>query len=141
MDKIKYLYSEAKKFDACPLFSGNESKEKLIRLFMTPQGIEFCQKNNFPSLEDIRYFKGKTAERNGVYIDSGTIARHNTERIALVGGTFANLTYDDSSKRHVVVLMHGAKARITAKGYAVVFVYNTNGNVETETHDSAKILL
>lgn len=141
MDPVKTTHSKAKALSACDMFSGNESKEQTIRLFLTPQGIEFCQKHNFPTLEDIRYFRGKVAERNGVYIDAGPLKLHNAERIALIGNTEAELSYDDNTKRHIVVMMHGAKARITAKGYAVVFIYNASGcPVEVSTEDFAKVL-
>lgn len=140
MTQTANLFQEARRLGVCPMLRGSENARQLMELFLSPQGIEFCQKNNFPDLATFRSFRGLEAVRSGIFIDAGTIRQQNRERIALVGQTCAELTYDDPAKRHVVVLMHGAKARIRAHGYAVVFVYNQGGEVESDARDHARIL-
>ena len=61
----------------------------------------------------------------------GEIVRENDGCIALVGDTQAKLTFSDPTRVHKVVLMHGAKAEITATGYAVVRLINI-GNCEVK---------
>lgn len=138
---IEKTYREARKLHSCPLFTGKESFAELMRLFLNSQGIEFCQKNQFPDMELMREFKGYGVDKYGIHIDAGMISLKNEDKICIVGNTEAELSYDDPSKRHTVVLMHGAKARIIASGYAVVFVYASNGcSVSKTVQGFAKIL-
>ncbi|MCM1176697.1 MAG: hypothetical protein NC308_09675 [Clostridium sp.] len=139
-DIIKTLHEKALGLDACEKFSGKETEKELIELFFSPQGMEFCGKNKFPSIEDFRYFSKESARKQGMYVNAGNISVENKAHVAVVGNTEAQLTYSDGSKRHIVVLMHGAKAHITATDFAVVFVYNFGGEVTKETKDFAKIL-
>lgn len=89
----------------------------------------------------MREFKAQGASDYGIHIDSEKVSLTNAERICLVGNTDAELIYNDPEKRHVVILMHGAKAHITATGFAVVFVYAENGcEINKTVHDFAKIL-
>ncbi len=116
---IKDIHKEAEKLNACKKFTGNESLNEVIRLFLSAQGIEFCLKNNFPSLATFKQFKD--LERFNIYVDAGKVKLKNSEKVVLIGNTKAVLKYDDPTKRHQVVLMHGAKADITADNFAVVF--------------------
>ena len=139
MKRTKTIYQNASKLGVCSLFKGTESIDELIELFKSPQGIEFCGKHNFPDLPTLRTFRGVQASRLGLFIDTD-ISRENPAKVILVGNTIATLTYTDPSKRHEVILMHGAKAIIKASGYSVVFVTNNGGEVETHISDHAKIL-
>lgn len=139
MTTNRQLYNQAKKLGVCSMFSGKEKTSELMDLVFTPQGIEFCTKYHFPSLPVYRTYKGAEAEEHNIYIDR-EVSLNNVDRVLLVGDTQAVLTYDDPTKRHEVILMHGAKARIEASGWAVVFVTNAGGVVETEVRDNAKIL-
>ena len=47
----KEFFEIANRLGACRLLHGTENKEELMRLLLTPQGTEFCTKNNFPSME------------------------------------------------------------------------------------------
>lgn len=141
MTPAEDIYKAAKRHGyVCPRFRGTENPEQLMRLFLTPQGIEFCQKYNFPDIDTLRTFRGLEAARHGIYIDAGHIELHNVKQVALIGDTTAELVYDDPQKRHEVILMHGAKAHIVATGWAVVAVTHGGCKVTTETRDRAKIL-
>lgn len=138
---IEKTYKEARKLHSCPLFTGKESFAELMRLFLSPQGIEFCQKNHFPGMGLMLEFKAQGASDYGIYIDSGKMYLSDAEKICLVGNTEAELIYNDPAKRHVVILMHGAKAHITATGFAVVFVYAENGcEINKTVQGFAKVL-
>lgn len=141
MTKEEQVYSEAKKFSACSLLKGTECTDELIELFFTPQGVEFCTTRNAPSLAAFRRFMGLQAVRGGFYIDTPIRAK-NIAKLALIGHeTVAELEYDET-KGHKVVLMHGARAKITASGYAVVFVSCAAGTeVEVVENNDAKIFV
>lgn len=134
------LFNMAEKYRICSMFKGTETVEEVLALFMTPQGIEFCTKHSFPAIEMCRKFKGETAERFGIFVESDAHVE-NLPIVVLVGNCHAELEYNDPNKRHQVVLMHGASARIKASNWAVVFVNNASeGSVEIEATDNAKVL-
>lgn len=132
------FFEIANRLGACRLLHGTESKEDLMRLLLTPQGTEFCTKNNFPSMEQFREFRGKKAESMGIYIDTDTELT-NPAKTFLAGSTKAVLHYDTIG-RYNVILMHEAKAEIHASNYAVVFVKNAGGEVEIVKDNTARIL-
>jgi len=71
---IRQIYTQAKLLGACPLFKGTEQTvEDIVRLFESPQGIEFCMKNHFPNMATFRLFKPHGVEKYGIYIDAGTL--------------------------------------------------------------------
>jgi hypothetical protein len=104
--------------------------EELIDLFFTPQGQEFCVEHNLPSMDTLILFRSMQAACMGFYIEM-PVCMKNASRMALFGpSTEAILEYDDVGVRHEVILMHGAKAKIIASGYAIVFVTNAGGSVD-----------
>lgn len=134
----KEFFETANRLGACSLLHGNENKEDLMRLLLTPQGTEFCTKNSFPSIEGLREFKGAKAESLGIYIDTDTELT-NPVKTFLAGNTKAVLHFDTIA-RYNVILMHGAKVEIHASNYAVVFVKNAGGEVEIIKDNTAKVL-
>lgn len=134
------LFNMAEKYRECSMLNGTESIEEALKLFITPQGIEFCTKHAFPAIEMCRRFKGPTAESLGVFIEQNVSAR-NLPMVFLVGKCHAELEYDDNTSGHQVILMHGASAHIKASDWAVVYV-NTEGGGEAtvEIADNAKVL-
>lgn len=134
----KEFFEMANRLGACRLLHGTESKEDLMRLLLTPQGTEFCTKHNFPSLEQLQQFKGDTAERMGIFIDTNTELT-NPVKVFLAGRTRAVLHFD-AIGRYNVILMHGAAAEIHASNYAVVFVKNAGGKVKVVKDSTALVL-
>jgi hypothetical protein len=140
MTKEQRIYAQAKKAGVCSLLKGHENTDELMNLFFTPQGIEFCSEHNFPGMEELKPFRSRQATRGGFYINTPARLK-NPRRVALCGEeTVACLEYNDVSQSHEVVVMHGATAKIKASGYAVVFITNIGGLVETEIKDNAKVL-
>lgn len=134
------LCNMAEKYRACRMFKGSENLEQLVALFTSPQGMEFCQSRHFPDLNTFRRFKPYNVERFGVYIDAEQISLHNAPKVVLVGDTSATLSYDGPGG-HEVFLMHGARATITASGWAMVFVASEDGCTVVKTErDRARIL-
>jgi len=138
---VKKIYAMAQKLGVCTKFTGNEGLEQIVTLFFSPQGVEFCKNYNFPSLQILRQFKQYKVERFGAYIDAGNIKLNNVRRALLIGNTNATLTFSDNTQRHEVIMMHGAKAKIIASGWAVVCITCGSGcEVAIDKKDNARIL-
>lgn len=117
---IRNIYEQAKQLNCCALFKGTEDLESIVRLFTSPQGIEFCLNNHFPNTATFRLFKPFNVERFGIYIDAGDISLYNPKRAVIIGRTIANIRCD-TNERHEVVVLHGGKAVVSATKWAVVF--------------------
>lgn len=104
---MKEIYDLAKKAGACKdrgldIIAASGSIHDLIELMRSPQGIEFCMENRFPSLEVLNQYRDKLAA-HAVYIDGFHTA---------VG----------SSK----ILVFGGQVDIKAGSFDLVEVYATN---------------
>ncbi|MBO4999959.1 MAG: hypothetical protein J6C58_03905, partial [Bacteroidaceae bacterium] len=117
----KEFFEIANRLGACRLLHGTENKEELMRLLLTPQGTEFCTKNNFPSMEQLQKFRGEKAESMGIYIGTD-VELTNPVKVFLAGSKA--ILHFDTIGRYNVILMHGVEAEIHASNYAVVFVKN-----------------
>lgn len=137
---IKQIYAQAKLLGCCEKFKGTEDLQGIIRLFTSPQGIEFCMKNHFPNISTLRLFKAYNVEKYGIYIDAGNTTLVNPRRAIVIGRTTLNLTCD-TLERHELVLLRGARAVINASKWAVVFVRSEHGcSCIKNTTDNALIL-
>lgn len=133
----KEFFEIANRLGACRLLHGTENKEDLMRLLLTPQGTEFCTKNNFPSMEQLQWFRGEKAESMGIYIEAD-IELTNPVKVFLAGSKA--VLHFDTIGRYNVILMYGAKAEIHASNYAVIFVNNAGGEVKIDKDNTVRIL-
>ena len=137
---IKQIYAQARLLGSCDLFRGTEDLQGIIRLFTSPQGVEFCIKHHFPDLSTLRIFKTQGMERYGIYIDAGAVTLINPGRVILIGRTTATVECS-TLDRHEVILMRGAKAVVNASKWAVVFITAEQGcSVIRSTRENALIL-
>lgn len=140
MNTVNKIMSAASLLGACSKSNGVSDWKSLVWIFFTPQGREFCENNNFPSLEMFRDMKDNVSSQC-VFVDSGDIKRTNDTNIGLIGNTSAELTYSGAECTHKVILMHGAKARIKASNYAVILIVNIGGcAIEIEKDETVVIL-
>lgn len=123
METIHEVIKAALSLGACDKPSGVKDWKDLARLFFSPQGREFCQTNNFPSL-DLFQEIAEGMKPHGVYVDAGQVEYANPGKIGLIGDTEALITIDDNTRVHKVILMHGAKAHIKASNFAVILIVN-----------------
>lgn len=121
---IERIINEAKALGACDKTTGINTFAGLVELFFSPQGREFCQKNTFPDMSVWEGIKNQFpgAEPQGLYINAGHVHVHDKENVAIVGQSSATLHFSRPERAHRVVVMHGAKATIVARDYAVVNV-------------------
>lgn len=136
---VREIMQQALLRGACEKSNGVSDWKTLSWLLFTPQGVEFCENNKFPSLEMFREMPCDIANF-GVFVDAGKMKRSNDANIALVGDVNAELTFDDNTKVHKVILMHGAKAFIVARNYSVVRLINIGGEVKVHSDKTSVIL-
>lgn len=139
MKTVNEIMQSASLLGACAKSNGVSDWRSLTWLFFTPQGREFCEDNNFPSLEMFQGMKDNISEYN-ILVDAGNISRQNDLNVGLIGNTSAQLVYNDNTEVHKVVLMHGAKARIKAANYAVILLVNI-GNCEVEIEKDNTVVI
>lgn len=140
MKAIDEILQKALLLGACNKSNGVTDWKTLVWLFFSPQGIEFCEKNNFPTLEIFKEI-GENVEPFNVFVDAGLQKRSNDSHVGLIGDTEGELYFDDNTKVHKVVVMHGAKAKIILRNFAVVRLYNIGEN-EVKIHkDKTSVVL
>lgn len=139
MKTVNEIMQSASLLGACAKSNGVSDWRSLTWLFFTPQGREFCENNNFPSLEMFQGMRDNISEYN-ILVDVGNITRRNDVNVGLIGNTSAELMYNDNTVVHKVVLMHGAKARIKASDYAVILLVNI-GNCEVEIEKDNTVVI
>ena len=124
---------------ACKKINRVQDFPELIKLMFTPQGIEFCQDHNFPSVEVFRKNRD-SLERLGVYVDAGNIALKGKEYVCIVGDTDATIEAAETKFIHTIILMHGARAKITAKDYAVLNIVRIGGEYSIKKDGTVIVL-
>lgn len=141
MKAIDEILQKALQMGACNKSNGVTDWKTLVWLFFTPQGIEFCEKNNFPTLEMFKEIK-EDVEPYNVFINAGVQKRSNDGCVALIGPkTKGELVYDDNSKVHKVIVMHGAKVDLVLRNYAVVRLISIGDNEIRRHRDKTAIIL
>ena len=124
---------------ACKKINRVHDFPELIKLMFTPRGIEFCQDDNFPSVEVLRKNRD-SLERLGVYVDAGNIALKGKEYVCIVGDTDATIEAAGTKFIHTLILMHGARAKITAKDYAVLNIVRIGGEYSIKKDGTVIVL-
>lgn len=140
---IKKITNTALQLGACKKSSEATDWRSLAWLFFSPQGREFCEQHNFPSIPMWCEIKRQhNTTQHGIYVDEGFITIRDKENTALIGQTDARLIFSRPDKAHRVILMHGAKARIKATDYAVVSIVKigTECEVQIDKDETATIL-
>ena len=139
MKTVDEIMQSASLLGACAKSNGVSDWRSLTWLFFTPQGREFCEDNNFPSLEMFQGMRDNISEFN-ILVDAGNVSRVNDVNVGLIGNTSGQLVYNDNTVVHKVVLMHGAKASIKASDYAVILLVNI-GNCEVEIEKDNTVVI
>ena len=126
---------------ACEKTGGVSDWKTMSWLFFSPQGLEFCEKNNFPDIDTFRKIDSDALAVNNIFVDAGNVQRNNDSSIAVIGNTNASLVFDDPSKNHKVVVMHGARVFITARNFAVVRLISIGDNNVVYSKDKTAVIL
>lgn len=139
MLSIKELINSAIEQGACDK-ANVQDWGKLAELMYQPVGVEFCEANNFPSLEQWEQIPAEATLSNNIFVNGGKVRKDN-ESVVLVGNTRGELYFEGADKLYKVILMHGAEAFIVAHNYAVVRVYSIGENkVDIQREKTAIIM-
>ena len=84
------ILKSASALGACERLDKVKNFHSLTSLFFTPQGLEFCHKNNFPPLGIFQAHKNEVSDCN-MYVDCGCIRLDKRKYICLVGNTSAEI--------------------------------------------------
>lgn len=144
MDKenlLKEIYQDGKALGACSAFSEAKTVKEIVDELFTPQGIEFCLKLRFPTLDVFRQFDKEEVKQYGVYIDCGDIELSDPQRAFLVGNTKATIKCA-KLQNNSIYLMHGASVSVIASGFAIVRVEgDKKSHISYIQNDHAKVLV
>lgn len=135
--EVKDVLNKAVGLGACSKSSKATDWKSLCWLFFSPQGVEFCKNNNYPSLDMFRAMKGNI-EAYGVHVEEDIKSVNQDE--AIISGT-AELTYHGTDKAYKVIIMHGASVRMKVGNYAVVRVENISGSYTVDNDGTGRILV
>lgn len=92
--------------------------DSLAELYI--RGIDFCIKNDYPTLDFLRTnFKGK-CEDYGVYVDDEVVEK-NRKDVVLNGGCKAMLEYDGFVVSNIYI-RHNSKASVNVGDHAIVTI-------------------
>lgn len=142
MTDIEDIKTEAVRLGACGKIRGAEDMAALVELFYSPQGKEFCQEKNFPTMKMLRSLgEGCELADYGIFVDYGHLDTWNIGDITLAGKTHGDLEYEGVERKYTVILLHGAKATITARNHAVIEVINVSGREVKYDIDETVVLL
>lgn len=126
MKIIKELLDGATALGACRKTDGVDTLDKLVALYESPQGREFCARHNYPSREQwlgiSNNWSIEELTAHNIFIDGAS--RRGIERnpgyIVLVGAsTKAQILLEGANKKQTIIALHGANVDITAIDYAV----------------------
>ena len=147
MNLINELLEGARKEGACQKARGVEDLDQLRDLYLSPEGLEFCINHNYPghkAWKKIKEHWGKAelGKRNIFIDDPVPVLQVNPGTIILVGKkTEAFITATGADEIQRIIALHGAKAKLGAKDYAVVdLIFDKDSRIEYEL-DKTSILL
>lgn len=127
---IKELLDGAKALGACRKTDGIDTLDKLVALYESPQGREFCREHNYPSAqqwERIRDHWGRDELRKqGIYVDEATVQSvcNPGTAVAVGAGTCLHATLSGSDELQRIIAVRGARVTICAEDYAVFEAVN-----------------
>lgn len=138
--KVNDIRKDAISMGACVKVQRIFGWKSLVLAFFSPQGREFCKKNNYPDIDKFRGIASHVRQY-GVFVEQA-VNRSNADT-ALVGdcGSFSDLSFSGTEKAYTVILMHGAKAHIKVGNYAVVRLESINGEYEIDNDGTGRILI
>ncbi len=123
MELNKQLKQDGIAVGLCAQYQGlldrSDTVEKMVRLFI--RGIDFCIKNDYPTLDFMRKnFKGKS-EPFGAYVDDEITGLRNAPDIVMNGGCKALLEYDEYSVSRIYI-RHSSQAAVNVSDHAIVTI-------------------
>ena len=112
-----------------------------IPSYLVKKGDVIAIKEGSKDLEMFKQIK-EGVEPYNVFVNAGVQKRTNDTCVAFVGPkSKGELIYDDNSKVHKVIVMHGAQVNIVTRNYAVVRLINIGNNEVRKHRDKTSLIL
>ena len=128
MKMIKELLDGATALGACRKTDGIDTLDKLVALYESPQGREFCAKHNYPSREQwteiSQHWSKDELRQRHIYIDEPELQALYNPGTAVAVGTCLHATFNGADEAQRLIALHGANVTICADNYAVFAVEN-----------------
>lgn len=147
MKMIKELLDGANALGACRKTDGIDTLDKLVALYESPQGREFCARHHYPSRRQwirIRehWSREKLRERN-IYVDEAYVrCACNPGTVVAVGSkTCLHVTLNGAEEAQRIIAIRGAKVTICAENYAVYEIINDGTADVAITKDETAVQL
>lgn len=137
--EVKDIIEKTVLLGACEKSSKATDWKSLAWLFFSPQGREFCLKNNFPDIATFRDVR-QHIESYGVFVEK-KVDRKNKDTALIGSDDVSILSFSGVEKAYKVILMHGAKAVIRLRNYAVVKIESAGSWFEVENEDNTGVVL
>lgn len=138
---IQTILNKAKELGACRLADGVNDWPSLARLLFSPQGREFCEANNFPSVPMWSEIKEHDVTRYGVYVDTPYTTVRGRHEVAVIGQSDVHVWCVGSQRAYTVIAQHGACITVHARDYAVVLIVCIGTNTINIDKDDSSIIL
>lgn len=142
---IKDLLDGAIALGACRKTDGIDTLDKLVALYESPQGREFCAKHNYPSREQwteiAQHWSMEELHQRHIYIDDSQDQNAYNPGTAVVVGTCFHATFNGADEAQRIIALHGANVTICAENYAVFAVDNDGTTDVAITKDDTCIQL
>ena len=114
--------------------------EELIALFFHARGAEYMSVKKFPDYGTFCEYKDEIRSY-GIYVDDSNVDFSKGYNFGLIGKSENTAVLTGTKSVYKIYLMHGAKVRIEAKGYAVVKVVKLTDDCEYELHNDSKVVM
>ena len=147
MKLIDELLQGAKAQGACEKAEGIESLDQLLDLYLSPQGLEFCINHHYPTREQWKAIKEQWGEtelcKRNVFIDDPHLILDVNPGTAIFVGekTHAYITATGSDQTQRIISLHGAKANVSGRDFAVLDLIEAEGGIIEYALDKTSIKL
>lgn len=142
---IKELLDGAKALRACRKTDGIDTLDKLVALYKSPQGREFCAKYNYPSREQwnkiAKHWSKDELRRHGIFINEPSLQVVYNPETAVAVNTHLYATFNGADKAHRIIALHGANVTVRAKNYAVFAIESDDSAITNITKDDTCVRL
>jgi len=114
--------------------------EELANVFFSARGAEYVINKRFPDYNLFKEYKDDVRPY-GIYVDENDVDFSKGYNFCLVGKTENKAVLTGTKSVYKIYLIHGAKVRIEAKGYAVVKVVKLTDDCDYELHNDSKVVM
>lgn len=115
---------------------GSPDKDELLDKYV--RGIDFCIKNDYPSIEYMKSNFTGVMENHGVFVDN--ILDLNNRSVAIINGKCEGLLSYNKYNTGRIYVRHESIVRIVAKENSKIFISTyDNSKITVECLDNAKV--